>query len=286
MLKKIAVLQIVTLTLLIGCTSTGTAGTGSVKISAVQFSVGEELYGNAEIFENRVHAICRAACEAHNPDLIIFPEYTGAFLALTGYSDIIFSVSSLHEGFRLIQQSDPEIQDLHELFAAHSGRVASQLDRIFGGLAREFNVYILGGSYFHKEEGKKETTELYNRLIVYNPSGKRCYEQDKVFLTPFEKDLLNLSAGDFPQNPGLKINGVPCVFTICRDAFFEEWTEVNKGGHIWIDIKANGVEYDEDARETFSRALPERLKEGDVPYGITVVLTGHFLDLLDRKSVV
>ena len=279
MLKKLTAHLFPIIVLLWGCAAEPPADTGGISITAVQFAIREEFYTSPAVFEARLRTICRDAMEDHRPDLIVFPEYTGALLGITEYSDIFTSVSTIDGAFREIRRTDQEITSLFTLFLENAGQVSRRMDRIFGGLAEEFDVYILGGTYFHASEESSGTINLYNRLVLYDPRGERRYEQDKVFLTPFERDLLKLSPGEFPADPGIEIQGVPVVFTICRDAFFDEWTEINEDGYIWIDIKANGDVFDEEAKELFRRALPERLSEGDVPYGLTVSLTGRFLDL-------
>jgi hypothetical protein len=49
---------------------------------------------------------------------------------------------------------------------------------------------------------------------------------------------------------------------------------------LWIDIKANGALYTQEERQRFLRAVPARITEGDIPYGLTVCLTGSLLDML------
>ena len=51
------------------------------------------------------------------------------------------------------------------------------------------------------------------------------------------------------------------------------------GADFWIDIKANGELFKEEQKELFTRALPGRIKGSTVPYGVTVCLTGRFLEL-------
>ncbi len=273
---------ILSLFLLCGCVSApqkGREDTHLFRVSAVQFAVKETIYAEPNTFSTYIEKLCAEIVREHHPDLIIFPEYTGVFLAVSSYSDVFSVCASLSEALALLREIDPEIQSLFDVFILQAQEVSDYMDRFFSGIAAEYGVYVVGGSYFHAVENSTGEMELRNRLVVYNPEGKRCYEQDKVYLTPFETDLLDLSPGNYPDEPGIIIKGVPVVFTICRDAFFDEWERVNARGYLWIDIKANGDTYDEDARQTFARALPARLRNGTVPYGITVALTGAFLEL-------
>ena len=50
------------------------------------------------------------------------------------------------------------------------------------------------------------------------------------------------------------------------------------GKDLWIDIKANGDFFSDQQKNSFKRALPLRLMHTDVPYGITLCLTGNFFE--------
>ena len=52
----------------------------------------------------------------------------------------------------------------------------------------------------------------------------------------------------------------------------------------WIDIKANGEEFTEDIAGKFYYALPKRIEESGAGGGMTVCLTGSFLDLFWEGS--
>ena len=134
----------------------------------------------------------------------------------------------------------------------------------------------MGGSYFASDS---DNNRLLNRLIVYGPRGDRIYQQDKYFLTEFETDIIGLSPGGTEPQKGIVINGKKIVFTLCRDTFLERWESMYVGADLWIDIKANGEYFREEQRDLFSRALPERMLDSHVQYGVTVCLTGQFLDL-------
>ena len=145
----------------------------------------------------------------------------------------------------------------------------------FGGeLAVKYDCYILSGSRFNGRRNR-----LYNQAVVYNPQGRPYYRQEKHFLTDFEVQILGLNSGSMTSATGFEVKDYHINMTICRDTFLREWEEVLHEGDLWIDIKANGVEYTEDQEDLFSRALPARLGNTEVPYGITACLTGDFLDL-------
>lgn len=245
----------------------------TLKVAAVQLEVSDLTYSAYENFKVEMENNIRKAVEDFNPDLIIFPEYTSVFPAITPYYQFIEGSSSSEEIFNKIHRENQEIETLFDLFYRESDNVDALLG-FWGELSQKYSVTIAGGSYFAAHDGM-----LTNRLIVYGPEGERIYEQDKFFLTEFETDIINLSPGSFSRPEGIRIKGKNIVFTICRDTFLQRWEEMYNGADLWIDIKANGEFFRDEQRALFSRALPGRMQLSDVEYGVTVCLTGQFLDL-------
>ncbi|MBN2657713.1 MAG: hypothetical protein JXR86_11690 [Spirochaetales bacterium] len=265
-MKKIAVLLVLVL-------FTPFLYTKSVKVAAVQLEVSVGTYLSDEIFIAEMEERVARAVREFAPDLIVFPEYTSVFPAVTPYLSYTEGRNSVEDIFMAIREDHSDIGSIRDLFVGQSERMESLMAR-WGTLARKYNVMILGGTYFAYEEGK-----LTNRLFVYGPGGDRNYSQDKFFLTDFETDVVGLSSGS-PEKPGgLYVIDKHIVFTICRDTFLERWEKLYDGADLWIDIKANGETYGEEQVSLFSRALPARLSDADVDYGLTLCLNGRFLEL-------
>ncbi len=150
-----------------------------------------------------------------------------------------------------------------------------RMDALWGGLAVEYETYIGAGTYFARGEAGR----LHNRAVVYDPAGRRVYEQDKVYLTRFETDLLGVSPGRVRAAGTFPAASVEAVLTICRDTFFDEWESVFSGADVWFDLKANGTDFDEEEMQRFERALPARIASSGIAFGATVCLTGRVLDL-------
>jgi predicted amidohydrolase len=265
-----------------------------LRITAVQFQVRREYYSSPAAFTAAADELVRKAIREFDPHLIVFPEYTSAFLSLTDVADQLDESVSVEEGIEILRDSGVSIKNLHQFFYEKGGETARLIDAVWGGLAEKYQVYIVGGTYFHAEEkgtvknsaeaageeaAARSRGSLYNRLAVYGPGGDRIYEQDKVYLTEFETELLSLEPGKPEQSSGLPIGETRVVFTICRDTFFDDWDIRHRGADVWIDLKANGAEYNGETRKSFARALPVRIAESKVPQGITVCLVGGFLDL-------
>lgn len=269
-------------------------------VAAVQYQVREGRYISEAAFRSSVDALVSDAVAA-GAELVIFPEYTGVFLATAPYAAQVRSADTVREALRRIRAADehaagtdraaaadPGRPNLRQLFLEAAPEVSRTMDEIFGGLAARHRVHILAGTYFHRTLGPDGTGSLTNRAVLYDPRGSRTYEQDKVFLTPFEEHLIGLDAGAVAAAHGFAIDGLDVGLTICRDTFFEEWDPVHDDREVWIDIKADGVDYDAAARERYYKTIPERLEATDVPYGITVSLVGSFLELFweGRTSIV
>jgi hypothetical protein len=230
-------------------------------------------------FRQKISGLVQRAM-VYEPDLIVFPEYTAVFIALIPYYPAVAQSSNLLNGFLSIGILEPLIGSLHDLFLLNSGFVRRTAEVIFGDLAREKGVWIVGGTYFAWEQGTDGNPLLKNRAFVMGRDGEVLYTQDKVYLTEFETALLGLSAGRLEQAGAFQVRDRSIGLTICRDTFFTPWEEVMAGNDLWIDIKANGEVYSEAQQESFLRALPSRIQSGDVPFGLTVCLNGKILDLL------
>ncbi|MFW6214339.1 MAG: nitrilase-related carbon-nitrogen hydrolase [Alkalispirochaetaceae bacterium] len=258
-----------------------------VVVAAVQFEVREEVYRSQDSLGREVSKFVRRAAAAGS-DLVVFPEYLGVFLAAQPYLPRLASADTVAAAVEVISRDDTDLLSLRELFIAEAPRVGAWMDAVFGPLAREHGIHILAGTYFHASRAEAGEYRLTNRAVIYSPRGRRLYEQDKVFLTPFERERIGLDPGSLGDVEGVEIGGVSVGVTICQDTFYDAWDAIHQERELWIDIKADGVPFDQQARRRYYRTIPERLKETGVPYGVTVSLVGAFLDLFweGRSSVV
>lgn len=265
-------------------------------VAAVQFEVTEENAGERTRFESEIREAVGHAAE-QGSDLVVFPEYLNVFPAVSGQDDFLNALSDLDLTGEQIQQSvagsagsrrsaiarlfgalhaHTDFDSVHELFASSSESISRWMDRAYGRAAGEYSVTVIAGSYFAIEETPDGDSQLTNRAVVYGPDGERLYEQDKVFLTPFEREVVELSRGDPADARGFEVEGWSIGLTICRDTYFPVWNDVHGGRDLWIDLRGEGTEYDASVRERLQGAVPERLLESEVPYGLTIFLTGEF----------
>ena len=249
-----------------------------LRVAAVQLKIQQSDLRSFEVFRSRIEALV-SRCMDYEPDLIVFPEYTSVFLALIPYYPVIQESRSAEDGLSRISARDPLIDDFRDLFLVNSGLVEQAMKEIFAVPARRHGVAIVAGTCFAWSERGGEA-QLVNRLVVYDQGGEIIYTQDKVFLTPFEQQPLGLSPGSLEQAEPIVLQEWRIGITICRDTFFSQWLRVLSGVDLWIDIKANGALYDQEERQRFLRAVPARIAEGNIPYGLTVCLTGSLLEML------
>ncbi len=197
---------------------------------------------------------------------------------LLPYGRWLQDAESLEEALRRVLAREPLARDLRELFLLNSGLAERRLRELFGGLARRHGVAVGAGSLFAAQSSEGRTV-LVNRAVIFDQRGAELYSQDKVFLTPFEEDLLGVEPGRLETARPFLVSGRRVALTICRDTFFAEWERVLRGAELWVDLKANGEPFTAQARAAFQRALPARMPGAEVPYGLTLCLTGGLVGL-------
>ncbi len=257
-----------------------------LRVTGIQFDISPEIYTSQEAFREAADRALRQAVQPSQQrdqaELVVFPEYTGVFFVFFDAPGELESISSLEEGGAFLQKNY-NASNLHEFFLTEQRRAGEAMDAVWGNLARHYGVYLLGGSYFSADPASSTgfvSGKLYNRAVLYSPEGQRIYQQDKVYLTPFETDLLQVSPGEITDARPFIIGGRSIALSICRDTFFSAWEEQYRDADLWIDIKANGEVFTPEQAEIFRGALPERLKQLPGVLGMTVCLNGEFLDLL------
>jgi len=263
-----------------------------VKAALVQYEVRAADYQSEAAFAERVGALTAEAA-ARGAKILVFPEYINVFLAALPLGRRLALTDTLPGALQLVQEYHRRPVGLREHLRLQSSSTREVMDRVWGSLARRHNVWIIAGSAFVAETDKaasapKKRPQLLNRAFVYAPSGQVAYTQDKVYLTPFEKNTIGLSPGDISEARVFEAAGLDIALTLCRDTFFDIWNSRMGEADVWVDLKANGVEFDQQSRQLFREAVPERIAETEVPYGFTVCLTGRYLELFweGRSSVV
>ena len=253
-------------------------------VAGVQYEIDINNYKSLNSFFAGVEDILDEVLDSCEPDLVIFPEYTGVFVQLIPYFSKVKSYDSFASALGSLVQADNDIDNLTDVFQNTEEILDSALLR-WAELSSEYSVYILAGSFFVSDD---EDGTVRNRTYVFNPEGGLEYTQDKVFLTEFETDIVGLEPGKISEAELFRVSGYSIGVSICRDTYFPDWEERFQDAFLWIDIKANGEIFDREQQRSFMRALPARIAESEVAYGMTVCTVGSYLDLLweGRSSVI
>lgn len=262
------------------------AAGAETRFALVQYEVDRDAYRDAESFQTEIGGLLEAAVRG-GAGCVIFPEYTNVFLSVLPLADELDSIDSMDEGLALIQQLYGGDTGLRDYFIRQSPEVRRIMDSVWGAAAARYGVWIVAGTAFTADDGGPRGG-LYNRLFVYGPQGRVIYTQDKVYLTPFERDVVGVDPGRLEDAELLAIGDELCGFSICRDTFFDAWEARLGGADLWVDVKANGAEFTAETEKLFATALPERIRNTGVRYGATVCLTGEFLELFweGRSAVI
>lgn len=249
----------------------------------VQFAVDPVDYRSLTAFRFRVETLIREAKEQYDADLVVFPEYVSTFALFTHLIDNAGRIKPelLPPELRAVladpHSDDHDFEEMHAFVAEAAQRFGEQIISLWRRIARQHDVWILAGSGFVPADGNEG---VHNRVWVIDSEGEIAYEQDKVFLTPYEREILGVVPGTVDEAQPFAVNGVELSVTICRDSFFEEWEDPFGAVDAWIDVRANGEIWDESVRRRFDTALPERIAQTDVDLGLSTSLNGRFLDLL------
>jgi predicted amidohydrolase len=249
----------------------------------VQFDVDPVDYRSLRAFRARIAELIVEAKERYNAEFVVFPEYVSTFALFTDVIDRTGEIETedLPPEVRTVladpEPRDGDLDEVHAFVAAAAERESERIVSLWRGLARRHGVWILAGSGFVPADGEEG---VHNRLWVIDTEGDVVYEQDKVFLTEYEREILGVVPGEVEEAHPFEVEDVELSVTICRDSYFEAWEEPFNSVDGWIDVRANGEVWDESVRRRFDTALPERIARTDVEIGVSTSLNGRFLGLL------
>ena len=266
------------------------ATTPNVPFALIQLEISRSLVSSGATFETKLeelieHTVDRSIRSGQRVELIVFPEYTSVFLSLAHVAGFaVAEAEHISDLYALLDATDPPtgssgdkpIAPALNLAYAVAQRGNEKVDRFWAEIASRYEIDVIAGTYFAIDS---VSGRLRNRTIVYSRDGTLLYSQDKVFLTPFELDIIGLSPGFVGNARTFTVQGHKVAVTICRDSFFDVWERGFSQATLWFDIKANGAEYTDEEARLFQTALPERIGSSGVPLGGTACLTGSLFDL-------
>jgi len=247
----------------------------SLQVAAVQWQVSSQRLQSSDQLKDAFNSLLyQHGFKSNQTSLIVFPEYTSVFLMATYLLEkgVLGSLDITELQSYMIRKG---LNSYHDLFQFHNLEYRDFALNFWKEFSRDLGCFCLAGTAFIADS----SDNMYNRLWLFNPEGDLVYSQNKVYLTPFENEI-NLTPGRISNASLFSIDGETLGFTICRDTFFSSWEYPLKSTTLWIDIKANGVRYDDDQAENFSRALSARIKNNASGAGLTVCLNGKFDDFI------
>jgi predicted amidohydrolase len=229
-----------------------------VELFAVQPRVSLEDYASPEAFTARHRALAERlhALRARGPDgrplhpaLAVWPEMVGAPLGLMGHLRQVrgcrtttgaMTRVALRELPALLRAwrrfRPPSLEEC--LYAAVAARVHRAMWSTFSGIARDFGLWVVGGSALlpanlrGPDTGDFEpaSARTYNTSYTFSPEGRCVAVTRKVNLVPTQEDVVKLSPGR-PED--LRVVDTPfggLGTLICYDGFREPHTS----GEPWF----------------------------------------------------
>lgn len=243
----------------------------SVKVVAVQYKLEDHNYENAENFERSIDVLLTNAAK-YSPDLVVFPEYIGLFLAATSLShqdrDFFYGVinSSATADYAKIL--------IHGILLSQCRKMNKIYVDTFSKMARKHKVFIAAGTI--PECDLK--SNLYNVCFVFNPEGKIILRQQKMCLVPLEgPDGLSLSCGKTNEWGTFLIKGYRVGVLICLDAFKPDavYQTMRNNAEIIINPVANPEQYTPMVEHSFKSGLWTIVQNSkSVKYGVMSCLVG------------
>jgi predicted amidohydrolase len=170
--------------------------------------------------------------------LVIFPEYIGTWLVAMNERKEVYQASKLDDAmFWLLaanlgdfwQVSPPKNVDNainYSLFAMKSTQMAQVYQRVFGALAKKYQVHIVAGSILlcnpYIAEDTLYTTpsgELFNTSLVFKPNGK-VFNQIIKKVYPIAEEKGFVQACPVAEIPTFDLPIGKTGVLICADSWF------------------------------------------------------------------
>lgn len=153
-------------------------GAGGIKVSAVCLT--PRFYKNIRDYIAHMNDYVAAAA-ASGSQMVAFPELCGmvAMSVMPGFS-------ALYADLKKLKEADVETQKdaLFTLCETVQGFVGEIFHNTFSQLAQSHRIIIAAGGLFQLEDKK-----LYNRQFLFSETGEVAAIQDKLFLTPWERQV-------------------------------------------------------------------------------------------------
>ncbi len=209
------------------------------------------IYPDEESFKERICFFMKKASE-ENCSLIVFPEGVGAMLApqfmprplvkvlMTAYNEEEGASAFRAAGKALLGKFLDRVtagQDLtatfNETLKKHGRELRESYLRVFSSAAREYAMYVVGGSAYVPDE---ITGSIVNAAYVFGPEGEVLGYQNKIHLYIEDTHICKPGTEIKVFDTGFGKIGVP----ICYEGMFPEISRIMvlRGARALINVSA------------------------------------------------
>lgn len=212
-----------------------------VDLFAVQprVSILDYLTEEAFVAHHRALAERIAGVRTRPHALAVWPEEVATFLVLVGQGRVVRDCATTDRALRRIVAR--RLPRLLATLVRHrtvgitpavltmlAPRAHEIYVRTFGGIARDFGLWVVAGSGLFPDEG---TARVHNTSYTFDPAGRVVAVTRKVNLVPTQEDVLGLRSGS-PEDLAVVSTPFGRVGTlICYDGFHEPHTDREPG---WV----------------------------------------------------
>lgn len=286
-----------------------------VNLVAVQARMAVEDYATPERFQQRMSGLMEqavAGLDRSLPTLVAYPEAIGLYLSFVPqYYDLVKDCRSMTQAaLRVIPRHLPHLLRVglrHRAFGLPTVFLDSALQAerwyrdVFSKLAREYGVWLLGGSiylpFIEEEIGKGRyflSNRVHNIAYFFAPNGLCLRRVPKVNLAPPTENRVGFRGADrsllLPIDTELGRIGI----AICYDAFHHSLIEHYDALGCQIILQPSYNEHPWDAPNWNDPTMKESqvwLEHGlasliqgrpNIRYGVTAMMVGRIFDMEDE----
>lgn len=283
-----------------------------VNLVAVQPRMELEDYASVECFRARVTGLMAQAVSGIDrslPTLVAYPEAIGLYLSFVPfYYDLIRDCRSLTQaGLRVVRRHFLHLLrvglrhrafGLPAVFLDTALQVEHWYRDVFSTLAREYGVYLLGGSiyvpFIEEEIGKGRyflSDRVHNIAYSFAPNGLCLHRVAKVNLAPPIETRVGFRGADRTNLLPIDTEVGRVGIAICYDGFHHSIIEQYDALGAQIVLQPSYNEHPWDAPNAANPALKESqvwLEHGlasliqgrsHIRYGVNPMMVGRIFDL-------
>lgn len=274
-----------------------------VGLVAVQQRLEAAEYADPARLQRRLGALLEAGLRELPdglPVLAAFPEDAGTLLAFVEDGEILRTRRELSAAARALARRHlwglararlrHRVSTIRALFLERAPAAHQAYVELFGGLARRYGCYVVGGSAVfprHRlEDGVAALAsgaDVFNTAYLFDPDGRVVGSQRKVHLVDLEAENLDLSPAPIDC---LAVTPTPVGrvgIAICYDAFHDDVLQKLRSQRVQVLVQpsANPAAWDDWQRDDWARGAWRAVLEGGGRplYAVNPMMVGSLFDL-------